>query len=118
MKAIKTNSKIVRNAMVSHILNSVHDYEGKQFINFKDCAIFVKSDFERVAGHANNVKRYPNTQERFSDYLNNGVFNFHIYFYDIKEFLNGLGINPELKEYPDEKSLKLYHYLIFREIFK
>ena len=57
-------------------------------------------------------------QERFSDYLNNGVFNFHIYFDDIKEFLNGLGINPEFKEYPDEKSLKLYHYLIFREIFK
>ena len=118
MKALKTNSKIVRDAIVAHILDSVNDYEDKPFINFENCATFVKSEFERVAGHANNVKRYPNKQERFSDYLNNGVFNFHIYFDDIKEFLNGLGINPEFKEYPDEKSLKLYHYLIFREIFK
>ena len=44
--------------------------------------------------------------------------SFLIYNDDIKDFLNGLGINPEHKEYSNEKSWKLYCHLMASEIEK
>ena len=113
---MKTNSKQVTEAIKKHILDSVYDFEGQPFENFEDCKKHVKNEFERVANYPYNLKRIPNTQERFSDYLNGAPFNFLMYYFDMKEFLNGLGINPEGKEYSDEKSAKLYHYLIFKQV--
>ena len=37
---------------------------------------------------------------------------------DIVNFLNGLGINPENKEYPIQQSIDLYYNLIVREGLK
>ena len=41
---------------------------------------------------------------------------FHIYHQDAADFLNGLGINPEGKEYTGEQSWELYINLLSREI--
>jgi hypothetical protein len=38
--------------------------------------------------------------------------SFLCYHYDVKQFLNRLGINPNKKEYTDEQSWKLYTHLI------
>lgn len=43
---------------------------------------------------------------------------FLVYYTDVKEFLNGLGINPDNKEYGDQDSWKLYIHLLAREISK
>lgn len=40
---------------------------------------------------------------------------FLVYNYQIKQFLNGLGINPEGKEYDTQKSFDLYCHLIARD---
>ena len=41
--------------------------------------------------------------------------SFLIYYSDVKDFLNGLEINPDNKEYDDQKSWELYQHLIARE---
>lgn len=41
--------------------------------------------------------------------------SFLIYYNEVVEFLNNLGINPEGKEYPQEKSWELYCHLIARD---
>ena len=114
---MKTNNKTVINAVKKHILESVLNYSEKQFTDFIDLQNYVKSEFERVANYPHNLKKFPNNKERFSDYLCGLPFNFEFYPENIALFLNGLGINPENKTFSSDKSMKLYHYLIFREIF-
>lgn len=41
---------------------------------------------------------------------------FLIYTQDMADFLNGLGINPDGKEYPDHKVFEQYCHLIGRQI--
>lgn len=40
---------------------------------------------------------------------------FLCYYHHVKDFLNSLGINPENKEYSDEKSWELYCHLLARD---
>ena len=114
---MKTNNKTVRNAVKKHILDSVLNYSEKQFTDFIDLQNYVKSEFGRVANYPYNLKKFPNNQDRFSDYLCGLPFDFEFYPENIALFLNGLGINPDNKTFSSDKSMKLYHYLIFREIF-
>lgn len=44
--------------------------------------------------------------------------SFLIYYEEVKDFLNGLGINPNNKEYENEESWKLYCRLIATNITK
>ena len=44
--------------------------------------------------------------------------SFLCYYSDVKVFLNSLGINPNNKEYSDDKSWELYKHLIAREVEK
>jgi 5-formaminoimidazole-4-carboxamide-1-beta-D-ribofuranosyl 5'-monophosphate synthetase len=115
---MKTNSKEVKELIKKHILESVSNNEGKYFTSLNELKEHVKNEFNRVANYPANLRQFPNNQDRFSDYLNGLPFNFLFYYSDINDFLNSLGINPENKEHSDEKSVKLYHYLIFREINK
>ncbi len=113
-KQYRTNSNHVRTQVRQHIIDAVSDWhdnvgtieEASQVImeafNDWDCT------YERA--------RIPNNQERFSDWLWGIPFNFEFTYCGIVEFLNGLGINPEDKEYDSDKSSKLYHYMIWREI--
>lgn len=116
MNTLKTNSKEVRAEVRKHILDSVYDFEGQAFETFEDAKNHINNEFNRVANYARNIKVFPNNQDRFSDYLNGAPFNFCIYYSEINEFLDSLGINPENKEFSNNLILKKYHYLIYKEI--
>jgi len=113
---VRTNSIEVRQRVKQHILDSVYDYNENRFDNFDDAAQFLADEFERVADDEYNMRRFPNNQKRFEDYLRGIPFNFEYYNDDIRDFLNGLGINPKNKEYSPEEMWNLYSYLIWREV--
>lgn len=115
-KAIRTNSKSVREAIRAHILEKVTDGNGDTFPTFAEAQAELRSEFDRVAGYPANLRRFPNHQDRFHDYLMGIPYGFEFTNHGIAEFLNSLGINPEGKEYAPEKSAKLYAHLIYREI--
>jgi hypothetical protein len=93
MKKLSTNSNEVKKAVQEHILDTY---------NIDDLKAEVK-----------NLKGYNRV---YTDYqagaymVQNG--RFLCYYSDVKDFLNSLGINPENKEYTDEKSWELYKHLI------
>jgi hypothetical protein len=112
----RTNSNHVRGLIRAHIMESVTDGEGDQFPTLTDAAAHVRAEFERVAGYPANLRRFPNTEERFADYLGGLPYSFEFYDNAIAEFLDGLGINPQGAKYKAQDSARLYHYLIFREV--
>lgn len=115
---MKSNSKQVREQIKQHIIDCVLDENGKTFSTFEEAKSRLISEFKRVANYPNNLHNFPNDQDRFSDYLNGLPFNFEFTNYEIKEYLNGLGINPTGGEYTSTLSLRRYHGLIWREINK
>lgn len=116
-KKISTNSKEVKNAIRQHILECVYDYETEEtFKTIEESKKYLYQQFNSIAGHPYNLKKFPNEQERFADYMGGIPFWFEFETYKIEEFLNGLGINPEGKEYDSNKVWQLYTYLIFREL--
>jgi hypothetical protein len=115
---MKTNSKEVRNAIKTHILECVYNFEGEEFKTIKEACTHMYSEFDRVANYEHNIKRIPNDQKRFSDYLNGLPFNFLFYYSDVKDFLNSLGININNRLYTDEETTNRYHYLIYSEMIK
>lgn len=117
-KKLSTNSKEVKEAIKRHILECVYNYNEENFNTLEEAKKYLNAEFERVAGHPYNLRRFPNNQDRFSDYLAGIPFWFEFETYKIEEFLNGLGINPEGKKYDANKIFNLYSYLIFRELSK
>lgn len=115
-KALRTNSKQVREAVRMHILESVTDGNGDPFPTFEEAREHLKAEFARVADYPCNLRRFPNHQDRFRDYLMGIPFGFEFTNQGIADFLNGLGINPDGKEYSPDKSARLYAGLIYREI--
>ena len=115
-KTVRTNSKSVKLAMRQHILENVTDGNGDTFPTFEQSRAHLKAEFARVADYPNNLRRFPNHQDRFHDYLMGIPFGFEFENHAIATFLNGLGINPDGKEFDAEKSARLYTYLIYKEI--
>lgn len=113
---MKTNSKQVRAAMRQHILECVTDDDGNNFATFDEAAERLKSEFHRVADYPNNLKKFPNNQERFHDYLMGIPFGFEFTNFGIACFLESLEIGKNGVKYNEEKSARLYTSLIFREI--
>lgn len=113
---MKTNSKIVKALIDNHILECVTDENGQNYTLLADAKNRLNNEFKRVANYPYNLQKFPNNQDRFSDYMQGIPFNFEYSYYEIGEFLNSLGINPENKSYSDDKKLKLYHYLIFKQL--
>lgn len=93
-KGISTNSNEVRKAVQNHIMNY---YE-----NIDD----LKSQLNNL-----NDGRVANSIYQAALYMAQGGC-FLIYYTEVKEFLNSLGINPNNKEYSEEKSWELYKHLI------
>lgn len=115
---MKTNNKQVREEIKNHILDCVLNEEGNNFNNIKDACKYMYSEFDRVANYPFNLKKIPNSQDRFKDYLQGVPFGFYIYYSDMNYFLNSLGINPDNKKYSDDKLSSLYSYLIYSEMLK
>jgi hypothetical protein len=113
---MKTNSKEVKNAIRAHILESVTDDNGETFPTLDGAILRLRGEFERVANHPANLRRFPNNQERFHDYLMGSPFGFEYENHAIASFLDGLGITPQGKRFNAEKSARLYTYLIFKEV--
>ena len=74
---------------------------------------------EELANEVQNLRKYDNTRRFPTNYhavkymVEGGCFL--CYYYDVQNFLNSLGINPENKEYSAEKSWNLYCHLIARD---
>ena len=113
---LSTNSKEVREKVRQHILDSVYDENEEEFDTFSQASKELAKDFKRVADYPYNLQKIPNDQDRFKDYLQGIPFYFEFENYKLEKFLNGLGINPENKEYDSEQMYNLYSYLIWREI--
>ena len=117
-KPLRTNSKAVRDKIKAHILECVYDEEENTFVSLAGACKHLWKEFERVAEHPLNMRRMPSQFERFSDYLMGLPFHFEYETHKVEFFLNGLSINPDLKEYSAERMFHLYHWLIFRETCK
>jgi hypothetical protein len=115
---MKTNSKHVRALVRSHILECVTDNHGDTLPSFPEAAQRLAAEFDRVANHHYNLRRIPNHQDRFQDYLMGLPFSFEYTHAGIEAFLNSLGINPSGRKYSDDKMAALYSYLIFSEMVK
>lgn len=113
---MKTNSKAVREMIRAHILENVTDNNGDTFPTFEQARARLREEFARVADYPANVRRFPSGQDRFHDYLMGIPFGFEFENHAIADFLASLDINPAGKEYDDEKSARLYTYLIYKEI--
>lgn len=116
-KPLRTNSAPVREKIRQHILECVRE-DGIPWDTLEDACSYAMSEFDRVANFPHNLKRFPNDQERFSDFLWGLPFCFEFEDHKISKFIDGLGINPDGKEWPKEKTNKIYHYLIWSEIQK
>ncbi len=110
---MRTNSKEVRKRIRQHILDCVYNYDENKFKTFDEAKAHLGFEFNRVANYENNIQRIPNNQDRFSDYLLGLPFYFEYTYVGIENYLNSLGV----KSSSDDKNIKLYHYLIFREVF-
>jgi hypothetical protein len=112
-----TNSKEVRDAVKKHILESVYDENENQFKNFDEASKYLAEEFKRVADNKNNQSKFPNNQDRFTDYLKGIPFHFEYTDEGLEKFLNGLGINPTKKQYTGDQMWKLYGALIWKEVY-
>lgn len=97
---MKTNSKAVRELVQKHILENIESLD------------VLKANLKAVSGTPDTSTVYSQAK-----YLVDGG-SFLVYHCDVKDFLNGLGINPTNKEYDDMKSWELYKHLVASEIEK
>lgn len=94
---MRTNTKIVGDQVKAHILEAM--------------------ELEDIKGTIANIKwGLMSDYEAAKSMVMDG--SFLIYYEDVNNFLNGLGINPEGKEYDNQKSWDLYIHLLASEIVK
>ncbi len=97
-------------------MESVTDFNGDTFNDLKSACNHLNNDFIKNSNHAYNIQKFPNNQNRFSDYLQGLPFSFLYSNYDINNFINEITENT--KEFDINKTLHLYHYLIYSETQK
>lgn len=114
---MKTNSKAARDAIKLHILECVYNSNGDNFLTYDDAVKHLYGEFDRVANYSVNMQKLPNNQERFMDYMQGLPFHFHFTYYGINCYLESIGLENNGK-YSDEKSERLYYYLIYSEVTK
>lgn len=100
MKSLRTNSKEVRSKVKEHIINSYDDITD------------LYANLDNLVDNRQVFSIYQAGKKLTED----GAFL--VYYNQVQDFLNGLGINAENKEYSDEKSWKLYVHLMASECEK
>ena len=90
---MKTNTKQVRNAIKLHILECVTNIDGNNFNDLKSACNHLNNEFIANSNHAYNLQKFPNNQNRFSDFLQGLPFNFLYMNFDITNYLNELTEN-------------------------
>ena len=106
MKGYKTNSVHVKGLVKDHMIDSLKGQtDGNQTVE------------ELLVANVNaNLWGDRSVFDAINSYIDRGCFI--CYHWEVKEFLNGLGINPEGKEYDSSVSWDLYKTLLTREIQK
>jgi len=117
VKKLSTNSKEVKEAIKKHIIDCVYNYDENEFNTIQEAANHLYNEFKRCT-EGDGYLRNKSEQDKFSYWLMGLPFHFHYSNFDIETYLNSLGINPEGKTFDNDKSQKLYHYLIYRETIK
>ena len=95
---MKTNCKAVKDAIREHIKDFYSPVELAEQVNY-----LVKT----------NRRECPTNYHAVKYMVQGGCFL--CYYHQVKDFLNSLGINPQNKEYSNEKSWELYCHLIARD---
>jgi len=101
---MRTTTKQVKEQIQKHI----KEYFSQDYGFESDNAV------DNIKQQLKSFDYIPSTYNQAMELVNGGTFL--CYHSDIKDFLNGLGINEDKKEYSSEKSWKLYSHLIAREI--
>jgi hypothetical protein len=107
-----TNKLVVQNIRI-HILE-----------NFAESADYTRNNGEPNATPLTELKKQIDYMRRNGRTIYQTALDYVercsllVYYGDVKEFLNNLGINETGKEYSDEKSWRLYCHLVAREITK
>lgn len=115
---MNSNRKEVREQVKKHILESVYDENGDEFDTFKEAAQHVAAEFDRVANHPYNVKRLPNQQERFQDFMQGLPFHFEYTYHNQRKIVAKWLQSENPEEYTDSEVAKRYYYMIYKEINK
>jgi hypothetical protein len=103
---MRINSKAVRQQVKQHAIDCYSEYGDTE----QEAIDKILNDLEAVK--YGNVSNY----EAACKMVEGGQFLF--YNNDVRDFLNGLGINPDNKEYPAHRTFELYCLLVAREIEK
>lgn len=110
---MRTTNKLVIEKIRIHILESFAESAEYSRDNGNATATPISCLIDQI-----NYMRYNNRSiyRTALDYVEGG--SLLIYYADVNDFLNELGINETGKAYTDEKSWRLYCHLIAREITK
>lgn len=100
MKKTTTNCKAVKEAVRAHILEYYTPNE-------------LKAEVEGIKNNASAAYPYYTNYAAVRHMVEGGCFL--VYYTDVVNFLNNLGINPENKQFPEEKLWGLYCHLIARD---
>ncbi len=112
-KTYRSDSKHVKVLMDKHIVDCVEGRRSPKLAAQDIMQQFNSWDCEYERKHT------PNNQKRFSYFLRGLPFNFETYSYcNTNKFLESLSITPPKRAASDEKSLELYHYLIYSAVLR
>jgi len=114
---MKTNNKIVKDAIQKYIINCI-DIEEQglpENITLAGQLEFICSEFKRVAGYEYNLRRLPNIQERFIDWLSGlpSYFNIEYRNYEIVSELMPSFNLPLPANKTEDQGVKLFYCLIY-----
>lgn len=108
---LKTNSKVYRERIYTFLLESIEfeDLEGAEITNRQKIDYFF-SEFESIANYPNNIRKFPNEQNRLADYLQGLPSSLQIpfYNYDILNLVKELHGVKELTEKQEDTILANY----------
>lgn len=123
IKPMKTTRKEVKSAVRNYIFEIIDEtyfgIEERELYTNEEYLILTAEEFKRVSNHINNLRRYPNTEDRFKDYLNGMPSNFGVecYYHEMIKILESWGL-PQPENKTDQDSADLYFKLITREFFQ
>jgi len=107
----RSYNKEVIHEIRQHIKECVYDENGDEYKTYKEAALRLVSEFQRVANHSYNISH----QERFRDYMQGIPFNFEYMYYEQKKIVSQwLQSDPD--NYTDQEAANMYYDLIYRTI--
>ncbi len=120
---MKSNSKHVRDAAKAYLVGCIMSVDpqnwGKETDDLKTRLEIIIDEFRGAANHENNLRRYPNLQQRFTNWRWGLPSSLPIEFYSnaIVDLLTAWGL-PNDKGYDSSQSIDLYDHIIYSEITK